>query len=512
MREKWKKVLLALGLSLSLLLTGNLQYVQAEPESPGSAAGMIQGGKHTIYRLSHEVRFNGTTGHGFAAERGNNLMDAMKGKKATVVGDNNAKNGADRMIIGRGTGRQILIQDKYCKTARSTVEACFEQGKNGTQVFRYLDGKGKPMLIEVPADQYEDAVKIMEGKIKEGLIPKVKNPAEAKNLVKKGSLTYQQAVNLTKAGTIDSLKYDAANGVISASCAFGIAALLDYSVSMLNGADREEALQTAVLNGFKTGVVVFATDVIAGQIAKTGAGQVFVPTANAVTKALGPGFSKAILAAYDPAAGALAKNSSALTTKAGAVLGKQMLVATVLIVVLTADDVADLFQGRISREQLLKNLAITTAGVVGGTAGFAAGAAVGSAVAPGAGTIVGGLAGSTALGTASGFATEKAMHIFMEDDADKMLACLEEEFQNLGEEYLINIEEGEQITEKLQKELSGDRLKDMFASEDPKAYARDLMEPMFEETLTTREKITAPTEQEMRSEMKTSMEDVVFLH
>ena len=44
----------------------------------------------------------------------------------------------------------------------------------------------------------------------------VTDGSEAENLVRKGNVTYAQAKNIAKAGTIDSLKYDAANGVITA--------------------------------------------------------------------------------------------------------------------------------------------------------------------------------------------------------------------------------------------------------------------------------------------------------
>ena len=45
-------------------------------------------------------RFNGRQGHGFAAEQGNTLIDKVHGRDARIVGDGNAKNGADRMVDG----------------------------------------------------------------------------------------------------------------------------------------------------------------------------------------------------------------------------------------------------------------------------------------------------------------------------------------------------------------------------------------------------------------------------
>ena len=45
---------------------------------------------------------------------------------------------------------------------------------------------GKPMKIEVPSDKYDEAVRAMEEKIKNGQVKGVSDPNEAKNIVKKG--------------------------------------------------------------------------------------------------------------------------------------------------------------------------------------------------------------------------------------------------------------------------------------------------------------------------------------
>ena len=162
-------------------------------------------------------KFTYAQGHGFAAERGNNLIDKIKGSNAIVIGDNNVKNGADRIIIQK-TGETIFIQDKYYNTASASINACFDD--NGT--FRYFDSDSKPMQIEVPKDQYDKAVGLMKEKIKNGSVPGITDPDEAERIVRKGNLTYKQAVNIAKAGNIDSLKYDAANGIVSSSAAFNM--------------------------------------------------------------------------------------------------------------------------------------------------------------------------------------------------------------------------------------------------------------------------------------------------
>ena len=150
-----------------------------------------------------EEKFHGARGHGFAAERANNLHDNIMGKNAYIVGDGNEKNGADRIVNG------INIQSKYCASGSKCVRECFDSNGN----FRYYNDPKNfqdPMQIEVPSDKYEDAVRAMQERINKGQVPGVK---DAKEIIRKGNVTYEQAKNIAKAGTIESLTYDSVNGI-----------------------------------------------------------------------------------------------------------------------------------------------------------------------------------------------------------------------------------------------------------------------------------------------------------
>ena len=144
-------------------------------------------------------------GHGFAAERAEHVRDLYHGEDVKILGDNNAKNGADRLVNG------VEIQSKYCRSGVACIQECFENGQ-----YRYYSSNGEPMKIEVPADMYEDAVKAMRRRIANNEIEGVINPDEATNLVKKGHYTYAQVKQIAQAGTIESLTFDAANGMIVA--------------------------------------------------------------------------------------------------------------------------------------------------------------------------------------------------------------------------------------------------------------------------------------------------------
>lgn len=166
-----------------------------KPDTGTAYQSSIETGAHTD-RMS---RFHARQGQGFAAEQANTLLDRVQGRQAVILGDNNAKNGPDRQVDG------ILIQTKYCQNAAASVNAAF---RNGT--YRYVDSQGHPLQLEVPYDQYEEALAQMEKRIIKGQVPGVTDPKQAKDLIRRGNVDYRTACRIAKAGNIDSLLYDAA--------------------------------------------------------------------------------------------------------------------------------------------------------------------------------------------------------------------------------------------------------------------------------------------------------------
>lgn len=172
----------------------------------------------------------------------------------------------------------------------------------------------------------------------------------------------------------------------------------------------------------------------------------------------------------------------------------------------------NLFAGRISKEQLLKELTVAIASVGGATVGTVAGGAVGTAIAPGVGTAVGKVAGGIVGGTVAGIGSNWVAGKVYEGDAEQMYEIISAKFKELSEEYMTTQEEGDAIVSKMQKELSSSKLKDMYASDDREKFASELMTPMFEEQLANREKISTPTEDEIRYAMIDDMQGIIFIH
>lgn len=478
-----------------------------QTNSLGEVGGYLVGNMLNTASLYKDRKFTQPTGFGFAAEQGNNLVDQFRWQNSSVIGDSFEANGADRKIINRD-GSITLIQTKYHQTAKASIDDAFRSA-DGT--YRYMDGDGKPMQLEVPKEQYDEVVDLMRQKITDNKVPGVTNPDDAKDIVRAGHLTFEQAKNIAKAGNIDSLKYDAANGIVSASCAAGVSFVIDYVCCVMNGLESEDALKSAGLNGIKTGGVVFATYVISSQLAKTGMAQslsdALVPTAEAILKTFGDDVGKAILQ------GAGIQTATKVTAKqVSNALARELIVDGVLVIILTSADVVDLFRGRISKEEVLKNLTVTIISIAVGAAGGYGGALAGNLIAPGAGGVIGAAAGSILAGGLSALGAEALIAPFYESDAEEMFNIISEEFTVLCGDYLINEEEGTHIAEALKGELIGDVLKDMYASEDRTQFARDLMEPLFVAETSLRSPIVVPTTEDLRYQMKQMLQGIVFIH
>lgn len=469
-----------------------------------NSGGWGFGASKIINTQYEEEKFHAHQGHGFAAERANNLYDKMTGHDAKIVGDDNVKNGADRIVDG------VRIQSKYCATGSRCVNECFEEGGKGN--FRYMFD-GKPMQIEVPSDKYDDAIRAMEDKIRNGQVDGVTNPEEAKNIVRKGHFTYEQAKNIAKAGTVESLTYDAMNGVIIATGAFGVTAMITLATSIWGGEEFDVAIKMATYSGLKVGGTAFITSVIAAQLSKAGLNSALVGSSEVIVSMMGPKASAVLINTFRESGSKMIYGAAAMKSAAKLLRGN-VITAGVTFVVLSSFDVVNIFKGRISGEQLFKNMIETAATVGGGAGGLIMGAAAGAAlgsIVPGIGTVigtVGGVAGSLIGGATAGKLSSKVTSEFLEDDADEMVKIMQEVFTDMSSEYLLNNKEAEKSVDKLKEKLDGKKLKDMYASSDRKQFARKMLIPIIESEIAKRKVIQKPSTDLMIASIKTVLEEI----
>ena len=477
-------------------------------------AGVVEGNVSNAGDLYNQDKFATPRGHGFAAEQANHLYDKVVNgdffgkEKVRLVGDDIdpdtghiIKNGADRIVNGTN------IQTKYCSSGSKCIQACFEDGK-----FRYINPDGSPMQIEVPSDKYDQAVQAMKDRIKNGQVPGIDDPNEAENIVRKGHFTYEQAKNIAKAGTVESITFDAVNGMIVATSTFGISAALSFATSVWNGDDIDIALKNATYTGLKVGGTTFVTAVLASQLSKAGLNSALVSSSEAIVALMGPKASAMLVNAFR--SGTNIYGAAAMKSAAKLLRGN-VITSAVSVVVLSSFDIANIFRGRISGKQLFKNVTETASTVAGGTAGWVGGATAGATVGsfiPVIGTavggFVGGLLGSFAGGAGAGKISGKVLDKFIEDDADEMVKIIEKVFQQLAVDYLLSEQEATNVVDKLKDKLNGKTLKNMFASSDRKQFARNLLIDSIELEVRKRKHIKLPSDKQMQNALIEVLESI----
>lgn len=354
-------------------------------------------------------------GHGVMAEKASHLIDLAKGSDVQHLGHTNALNGADRMVDG------MLIQTKYCSSGARCVASCFDE-----HGFRYMSN-GVPMQIEVPRDMHDDAVKAMEVRITRGQVPGVTDKSEASGLVREGHLTYEQAVNLGKAGTVESIAYDAATGMVVAGCAFGLSSAARFAMGIWSGETATAAAAAAFETGLTIGGMALLTSVASAQLARTSFDRALVPVSQAVVEAMGPELVKTLAAAF----GKEGLRGVAAERFVGRILRGNMVTSVAVIGVMAIVDAWMLATGRITAGQAGRSMSIRTASTLGGTLGWltgsAHGALIGSVVpgiGTGAGALIGGLVCSVGAGGVAGKAMEKAIDATFPATEDRLRASL----------------------------------------------------------------------------------------
>lgn len=433
-------------------------------------------------------KYHTKAGHGFAAEDANTLADRWSGRDAEVIGGSNERLGADRMVDG------VLVQSKYCKTPSETMNSAF--GPHGGS-YRYGQ-----QVLEVPKDQYNECVKQMEERIREGRVPGITDPADAKKLVKAGDVTYQQALNIARAGNIDSVMFDLKTGVVGAGCTFGLSFMINYAQACWRGMDHTDAFKMALQEALNSGLVHLVAHVASAQLLRTSAAAWgAVATREGVRTIAHMPLGKTCIEAVASASLGKAVHGSAAINHVSKLLRTNAVTGAVMAVVSCAPDFyRTVFDGSISWQQFMKNSVVNLAGIAGGVggwmAGAAGGAAVGSAipiVGTAAGAFIGGLAGALGGGTAASQTARSVADGIVEDDAIKLMRTLEAELQTLSLEYMLTEREVKKVLQEVRCEVDPKWLCGMYKESggDP-ASGRDFVRRKFEHLFLKTAKLRLP--------------------
>lgn len=319
-----------------------------------AAAATINGNGEVF--VEQRAAVNNPAGHGELAEEANNIIDRLQGHQAEILGRDNAKNGPDRSVDG------VLIQTKYYKTARGSLEACFDPSSHQ---YRYLAKDGTPMQLEVPKDQYEQVLRGFEKKISQGKVPGVSDPRDAEKIVRKGKLTYDQAVNLAKPGTADSLKYDAATGAVTCSCAFGLSFLATTFMAYRETGDITGAVQAGIAAGVQVFGLSFAQHMVVSQLSRTGLSNALMAPSQAVVGKLGFKASATIVNGLRALTGKTAISGAAASKQLAKMLRGNAVSAAVTLAVFSVPETYKLLQGKASGAQYAQNMACLATSIAG---------------------------------------------------------------------------------------------------------------------------------------------------
>ena len=421
------------------------------------------------------------------------MLDRLHGFDAKVIGRDNAKDGADRQI------GDIFIQTKYYNSARGSLEACFNPE---TGQYRYIKD-GKPMQLEVPKDQYQKVLDGFRRKIEKGKVPGVTDPNEAANIVRKGRLTYQQAVNLTKPGTIESLSYDAFTGAVTCSCALGITFVVTVFLTWRKTGDIKQAIQAGASAGLQVFGISFVQHMLVSQIARTGLANSLLAPSQYIVGKLGYQASATIVNGIRALSGKSAIYGAAASKHLAKILRSNVLTSVLSFAVFSIPETYNVAARKISGAQYAKNMSVLAGSIAAGAGGaIAAGVvaakvagAAGTAVAPGVGTVVG-IAGGFVGGAVGAKVVKTTGDILYEDDVETLGRLFNAYVSCLIGEYLLDEAEIDCLISRL-NEIKQNEFKLLFENlekaNEQEYIVRDFLNPHFEAVITQRTQFILPS-------------------
>lgn len=388
----------------------------------------------------------------------------------------------DRRDIPETTYFEIPFYSHYCANVLDTFNSLFNEGK-------FLYDPSNTFYIEVPLEQYLEVVELMREAIQEGKIPGIDEPEAAESLIRQGLITFNQAKHIAARDHISILKYDPIDCKIIMKVPMSLSYLIIYATHFWDGRGFDASLKQGILSMMIVGGQAFFEHVAVIENFDR-----YENPTYAIKRLLGMNAYKTLVRVYKSHVSgyglSAVKNLSQFFEEGG-------IIRDLISLSRSAMDLANNVRGRISTEQMAKNIANTFSGIVGGTAGWVGGAAAGSAVLPGVGTMLGGMAGAMSTAKMTTSVSNTILSYYIEDDAVKMMRVIQDAFEAVAEEYLLNEKEVEKAVDLLYIRLTTSQLKDMQASKDRYSYAKKVLVPIVRDVSKTRRPLPVPTSRDL---------------
>lgn len=440
---------------------------------PAPAAGAaVQSVELSVF-ADQKSRANTNTGHGEMAEEAITMLDNLSGFDAEVTGRDNAKDGPDRRV------GDTFIQTKYYTTARNSTEACFDED---TGLYRYIRD-GKPMQLEVPADQYDRVVTLFAEKIEEGLVPGASDPADAASIIRPGRLTYQQAVNLTRPFTAESIAYDAATGALVGACATLISFLAAGTSALIRTRSLKKALHAGLAAAGQGAGRAFGQHLLISQLARTDLAAALLPAAETAVDPLAGDLVSTLASALRGLNGKAAVAGVTAEKQLARMLRTGVLSSGIILLLLTLPDVFRLVTRRISCAQFIRNLLCRIASLAGGTVGaVAAGLLPFTSSSPVLGTLIA-MGGAFLGGTALAWLVSAVFRLFHEDDLTRAIRQLNSAAARMAADRQLTAREAAALSDRFRR-MTTKELRRMLTpvrrTKNPDDALRKLLQPHFD--------------------------------
>lgn len=449
------------------------------------------------------------TGHGNYAERASSILDILNGERSSVVGMDNAKNGPDKIV------NSMQVQCKYCKTPYYSINACFEKDELGHKRFRYYDLNGAPMRIEVSFDQYSDVVEYMKKYILDGNVPGVSNPEEAYNIIRRGKITYNQARNLARSGTIEAIVFDTVTGAYESLIPLGLSAVVTFAKVYWNTRDVKKATKCALSVGIQVFGFSLISSVFASQLARTSVAALFKNGVVNVAAIIGPTNQRYFVNAYRAIAGKKPLQHSARIPKSfDHFISSNLITEGAIFAMFALPDTYMVFSGKISSAQYTKNMLVQLSSCAGSYVGTTASGALLSKASRNMSKISSDLIyfGSGMLvGWVISCSVKALLDLAWEDDAIILERLFNSILTNMQIEYMLSDEEQNELIEEL--DASKDQIRkvqqQLLTSSSQSEDVRKFLKPRFDAIVRKRTKITESEVVGLNSELFAFCQDLV---
>jgi uncharacterized protein YcfJ/uncharacterized membrane protein len=297
-----------------------------------------------------------------------------------------------------------------------------------------------------------------------GPVPGVNDPKQAKDLLVKSHITYEQSRNIVKFGTFESVMFDISEGAVvglgAASISFTISTCVLYvQTKDVSKAARAAAVQAAATFGKTVSVYVGAQ-----QLHRLAGVQRLLSVVDA--KYFSPSVSNFLKV------GMGVEGRDALSK----VLRGTIVTSVVLIAITSGPDLVRLIRGRMSQAQFIKNLAVASSGIAGGIVGSVVGGVAGASFGP-IGAFIGRTVGGIVGGMAAAMIANQIAGALMEEDRVKMIALIQRQVEYLARTFMLVSDELDALRENLDRSLTSESIELLFAASNRRAYANALIKP-----------------------------------